>query len=187
MATLSNAHPDLAAWDRAYRKVALLLRAYQVENAYVRHELAREIVQETLHALPEGHEPEALAVENLRRRLSAWLRRLNDATDDKGRNGYTEARMLTIVQASRIVQRWPQHFLGTGEFEPELLQAVREARIVGVPNLHRASIGVPQIQFETVSDVAEGTRRLFSNSILRICTFVAIVGAGIATVIYLAR
>jgi hypothetical protein len=155
MATLSNAHPDLAAWDRAYRKVALLLRAYQVENAYVRHELAREIVQETLHALPEGHEP--------------------------------EARMISIVQASRIVQRWPQHFLGTGEFEPELLQAVREARIVGVPNLHRASIGVPQIQFDTVSDVAEGTRRLFSNSILRICTFVAIVGAGIATVIYLAR
>ncbi|MBC2594193.1 hypothetical protein H5P28_07950 [Ruficoccus amylovorans] len=187
MATVNQPEHDLEAWDRAYRKVASLLRAYQVRNAYLRHELARDIVRESLQFYLEGQEPEALAVENLRHRLSLWLKRLNDATSEPGRNGYTEARMLTIVQASRIIQRWPRQFLYTGEFEPALLEAVKKARIIGVPNLHRASIGVPQIQFETVSDMAEGTRRLFSNSILRICLFTAAVLAGILTVISLAR
>ncbi len=173
MAPLNDPSTDLQAWDRAYRKVASLLRAYEVENSFVRHELAHEIVHEAMPLLAPGQEPEAVAVDNLRCRLSAWLRRLNNATDEKGRNGYSEARMLTIVQASRIIQRWPQCFLSGQEFDPAMLQAVREARIIGVPNMHRASIGVPQIQFETVSDMAEGTRRIFSNSILRICVFSA--------------
>ncbi|MGE9292418.1 MAG: hypothetical protein ACQKBW_02300 [Puniceicoccales bacterium] len=187
MAPLEHPSADLARWDRAYRKVALLLRAYQVENAYVRHELARDIVHEALAGAPDALEPEALAVEKLRERVTIWLKRLNDATDENSRNGYSTARMLTIVQAARIIPRWPEAFLSHDDFAPELLQAVREAGIIGVPNLHRTSVGVPQIQFDTVSDVAEGTRRLFQNSLLRMFTFSAIVAAGIVTVIYLAR
>lgn len=149
--TATTADPTLPAadpaWDEAFLRVESYLRAYGLESRVLLNQATAAIIEEarTKAAAGQHDDPVTLAMEVTQDRIGAWIAQSGQPIDWTNERIRAQARLALII--ADLPGRWPNQFLSSDPFPPELAAAITSSQILPAPGMKVSNMAPEPLEF----------------------------------------
>lgn len=155
---------DPRLWTEATERVEGYLRSYRVDNRLLLHRLTQHIIGRAARRLADepGREPTALAIEEARRLIEAWLERVVGAADGESA-AQRFARGRAAVELANLATAWPEYFLDYREAPPEMTARLRSTYLDAGPDLEFSNMAPRPLDLGPITSAAGSAWRTFDK------------------------